>query len=290
MTQTHGQHGQRGQRGQPEPLWYVYAVTRAARPPLPEELRGVAGGVPLAVPHAGLAAVVSQVPAQNFAAGPLAAHLEDLAWLERTARAHQAVVDALLPGGCVLPLRLATVCQDEPGVRRLLAANRERFESAIGRLDGRAEWGVKVYADLPSPAAPPAEAAPGSGSGPVPGPGSGPGSGPGPGSGRDYLRRRRQERRAADAAWREAEDAARQVHATLVGAAERFRLRPPRDARLTGEPGHPVLNSAYLVPNERGREFAALAGRLAGRLSGQRISVTGPWAPYSFTTPEEDPP
>jgi hypothetical protein len=245
---------------QPGRFWYVYAVTPAGAGPLPEGLRGVDGGTPRTMPDGALAAVVSPVSPADFAAEPLRGHLEDLRWLERTARGHQRVVDGLTPGSsCVLPMRLATVCRSPAAVRQLLAANRRRFTDTIERLDGRTEWGVKVYADLAAPA----EST--------------------PASGRDYLRQRSRHRRETEESWQRAEAGAHAVHEALAAVAERFRLHPPQDARLSGTPGRNLLNGAYLLPREREREFCALVGRLAGELSGPVLSLTGPWAPYSFT-------
>ncbi|MEO3749919.1 GvpL/GvpF family gas vesicle protein [Streptomyces sp. B6B3] len=268
-----------------ESLWYVYAVTPAGgadpppgpggpgRYPHPAELlTGVAGGQVRAVPEGELAAVVSPVAAEDFAEGPLRAHLEDLRWLERTARDHQHVVDALLSAGCVVPLRLATVCRGTAGVRRLVAEHRELFATAVTRLDGRAEWGLKINVDPPSSHDAPMAAEPANGDAGR------------PASGRDYLRRRREQRQRAEDAWRLAEAAAREVHEALAATAERTRLHPPQDARLSGEPGRNLLNAAYLVPRHRESEFAELAGQLAGEVTGLRITLSGPWAPYSFTT------
>ncbi|ONK15422.1 GvpL/GvpF family gas vesicle protein [Streptomyces sp. MP131-18] len=239
--------------------WYVYAVTPAAGPPPPDGLRGVDGAPLCAVPHDDLTAVVGAVPAADFAEEPLRRHLEDLAWLEATARGHQRVIDALTADpGCVLPLRLATVCRDTAGVRRLLSANQERFLEAISRLAGRAEWGVKVFADAPERT----ETA--------------------PATGRDYLRQRARRRTTDDEAWRRAEETARAVHLDLDAVAEQSRLHRPQDPRLSGESGRNLLNGAYLVPQEREQEFCALVGRLAGQLCGPRLNLTGPWAPYSF--------
>ncbi len=258
-----------------ESLWYVYAVTRASGAgPLAARLTGVAGGQVRAIREDELAAVASRVSAVDFAEGPLRANLEDLRWLERTARDHQHVVDALLSAGGVVPLRLATVCHGTTGVRRLLAENRELFETAVVRLDGRAEWGLKIHVDPPSDHAPrgaPANGAPTNGA-PTR-----------PASGRDYLRRRREQRQRAEDAWRLAEAAAHEVHVALAAAAERTRQHPPQDARLSGEPGRNLLNAAYLVPRHRESEFAELAGQLAGEVTGLRITLSGPWAPYSFT-------
>jgi hypothetical protein len=43
-----------------------------------------------------------------------------------------------------------------------------------------------------------------------------------------------------------------------------------------------MLNAAYLVAQDRSREFAAAADRLAGQHPAVRLELTGPWPPYSF--------
>ncbi|KAF4407178.1 GvpL/GvpF family gas vesicle protein [Streptomyces lycii] len=260
-----------------ETLHYAYAVVPEGRADIPEELRGVAGAGVRTVAGSGLAAVVSPVSAADFDEQPLRAHLEDMRWLEATARGHQQVVDAVAAQTCALPLRLATVCRGEEGVRRMLATGREHFQETIRALDGRHEWGVKVYADPapdPAPAAAPA-AAPSGTSG---------GAG-GRISGRDYLRQRRAQRQSRDASSRRAEEWARTVHETLGRSAEDSRLHRPQDARLSGQTGENVLNGAYLVPHEEAGAFTALVGGLADRAEGVRVQLTGPWAPYSFTGP-----
>jgi hypothetical protein len=252
-------------------LQYAYAVTRAADCKLPDRLRGVVGAPVLTVPADTIAAVVSPVPAADFDERPLRAHLEDMHWLELTARSHQHVVDAVAAAACALPLRLATVYRGEEGVRRMLVADRERFEAAFAVLEGRDEWGVKIYADLsPAPGAADASAA---------------AEGPRvrPASGRDYLRQRQRDRQAREDTWQRADDWAREVHETLGRIAEHSKLHRPQDARLSHATGQNVLNGAYLVPRAEASAFAALVGQLADRAVGLRIELTGPWAPYSFT-------
>ncbi|UNZ20184.1 GvpL/GvpF family gas vesicle protein [Streptomyces sp. 891-h] len=243
-------------------LRYVYAVTAPLRAPLPDGVRGVSGSVPYAVHHAGLQAVVSRVPEADFGEESLRAHLEDLAWLEETARAHQAVVDALTALTCPLPLRLATVYRDEEGVRRALEDGRQDFRATLDRLDGRVEWGVKVYA---RPAPEPAAAA-----------------GSAPASGREFLRRRRQEVTSRENALAEAEELGRTLHAALTAQAEDVRVYPAQNPQLSRVPGQNLLNAAYLVPRERSEEFVARVERLGAHDPTVRVELTGPWAPYSF--------
>ncbi|MFE2442812.1 GvpL/GvpF family gas vesicle protein [Streptomyces sp. NPDC059426] len=272
-----------------EGLRYAYAVVRDTDAPRAaltalERVPGVAGEPVVAVRHLGLAVLAGTVPAEDFDEGPLRQRLEDMAWLEQVARTHQRVVDTVGAESCVIPVRLATVCQGEEGLRRMLAAGRERFASALDRLEGRVEWGVKAYAATPAPQEPPAAQEP-----PAPeGPPAGTPNAPGGMSGRDYLRRRKAQRQAAERRWGDTEEGARLVHDTLSGLAERARLHPPQDPRLSGVSDRNVLNAAYLVRREDSAAFAERVGELAGRTAALRVELTGPWAPYSFSAPDEN--
>lgn len=252
-------------------LRYVYAVTRPFDGVPPDGVRGLDGEPPRLLHHGDLVAVVSPVPAGDFAEAPLKKHLEDLDWLTATARAHEAVIGAMTTVTCAVPLRLATVCVDDSGVRRLLDAGRDRFLQTLDRLEGRVEWGVKVYADPqpePEPAPPPESS------------GSAPGAAPA--TGRDYLRRRLSRRQAREGVWERADTLARTLHAELSQRAQAAALHRPQDSRLSEAPGQNVLNAAYLVPRERSEEFVAEVGRLTPEERGVRVELTGPWAPYSF--------
>src|SRR3954451_21818916 len=129
-----------------EALW-LYGVVAAGRE-LPEGLHGVADGRgPRLVPDGELAAVVSAVPLSDFGEQALHENLNDLGWLERMVRAHEAVLEALLAGGAVVPLRVCTIYRGEDQVRALLGARAEELGEALSTLTCRAEWGVKIVAD-----------------------------------------------------------------------------------------------------------------------------------------------
>lgn len=248
-------------------LRYVYAVTRHFDGALPEDIRGIAGEPPRLLSHGDLVAVVSSVSADDFSEIPLRARLEDLDWLTGTARAHQAVVAAITSVTCPLPLRLATVCRDDSGVRRLLEAGRDRFVRTLERLDGRVEWGVKVYAETPAREAD-------SSADPAP-------------TGRDYLRRRLSERRSREETRELADAVSRHLHEELSRRAEAGMLHRPQQAQLSEAPGHNVLNAAYLVPREDSTAFVECLDRLRPDRPGLRVELTGPWAPYSFAGEED---
>jgi len=255
---------------------YVYCVTapRAA-------LDGVAGVDPRfavdAVEHAGLRALVSSVPSEEFGADALKRNLEDLGWLERTARAHQAVLDrALAAAGAVVPLRLCTIFTDDGQVREMLDRERDVFLDALERVRGRAEWSVKVLADAgavedaarersPELAALSADAAADS-------------------PGRAYLARKKLDRLLRDEARGMAEAAAAEIDARLREHAVAATLLPPQHPDLASRSGEMLLNGAYLIERAREVAFAALAAELGVRHRelGLELELTGPWAPYNF--------
>jgi hypothetical protein len=248
-------------------LRYVYAICRPFSAALSAELTGIAGVPPKQLRHGDLVAVVGSVPERDFAEEPLRAHLEDLDWLSETARAHQAVVDALTVVTSPLPLRLATVFRDDSGVRTMMQEREEQFLRTLDQLDGRVEWGVKVYLEnseeegTGEQTRPPEKAA----------------------TGRDYLRQRRMRNRAHENMWERAEEFARRLHGSLSEHAEGTRIHAPQNAALSHAAGRNVLNAAYLVPRSESEEFVELVDRTKDDVPGMRVELTGPWAPYSFS-------
>lgn len=258
-------------------LRYVYAVCRPFRSALQSQLTGVAGAPPKLLTHHGLVAVVSTVPEADFAEGPLRAHLEDLDWLTETARAHQGVIDALTAVTTPLPLRLATVFRDDSGVRSMMEAREDDFRRVLDRLEGRVEWGVKVYAET-EPTEPAESAEPTQSTGAETGRPESKAM-----SGRDYLRRRRMQTRAREDVWQRAAVFAGRLHQTLSSFAEDSRLHAPQNSALSGASGQNVLNAAYLVSRADSEEFVELVDREKDDAPGIRVELTGPWAAYSFT-------
>jgi hypothetical protein len=256
---------------------YAYAVARDAAG-LPERtaaLRGVHDAPVRLVrggPGGGLAAAVSSVPASEFGQEELKDHLEDLAWLEETARAHHDVIEALYEATSVLPLRLGTVYLEDAGMARVLDIEGEAFLERLSRLADHVEWGVKVYVEGPGSQQQPPE----------------PAAEPPPQSpGRAYLSGRRTQQRSRDEIWDNARTAARRLEDVGRAYASAWARHRVQQGELARGPGQNVINDAYLVPLERAEPFRTEASRAAEGLEGVRIEVTGPWAPYSFATPPQ---
>ncbi|RSS62205.1 GvpL/GvpF family gas vesicle protein [Streptomyces sp. WAC07061] len=265
----------------PEPaLTYVYAVA-GATPGLEEllaGLRGVAGAaVALLAPdgtaHGAPAFVVSRVRGAEWGEEALRSRFEDLSWLEGTARAHHHVIEELMGRTTVLPLRMATLYQDD---QRALGALREQYDAfaeGLALLARHAEYGVKVY--IRPDAGPPD-------------PGGTPAADEDPVSpGKAYLRARKAQHRAHEDRGRQAGRAAERIADTAGRYATHVVRHPPQTGPLAGgDGGENVLNDAYLVPDGEADAFRAAVRHAADGLPGVRVELTGPWAPYSFAVPQ----
>lgn len=252
---------------------YLYAIGTDIGRPHPQP-PGLLGAPVHALAEAGLVAYVGPVPLEQFGEEALRRNLEDLGWLEATARAHHRVVEAVAREGPVAPVRLVTVYRGDDQVRGLLREHAGEFAGLLARVRGRREWGVKVYAV----AAPEATSRAGR-TGTATGAEGADATAESPGTA--YLKRRRGDLRDREESWRHAAARAERLDAVLSELAVATRHHRPQDPQLSGRTEWMVLNGAYLVDDDRGEEFAAAAERL--REPGLDVELTGPWAPYSFT-------
>jgi hypothetical protein len=251
---------------------WVYAVADTMSAGWFFGVDGVGGGRVRTTRGAGLTAAVTTVTLADFGEEALRGHLEDLDWLESTARTHHHVIETAAGHGPVVPLRLATVYRSASSVAAMMAARREELTAALSRVSGRTEWGVKAYAaDVPGRDRP-AETSPDD-------------SAARPGVA--YLRQRRRQLDAGDQAKRAAVASAERIHAELGRLAAAADLRAPQDPQLSGQRERMILNGAYLVDDERSAAFIAAVQHVADQHDPVRIELTGPWPPYSFALPDE---
>jgi gas vesicle protein GvpL/GvpF len=256
-------------------LLWAYCVLRAGDPH-PEDAAGVdESGRVERIEAAGLAALVSRVPRAEFGEEPLRRNLNDLAWLERAARAHESVLDQTLAASNIVPLRLCTVYDSDDSVRQMLARERGAFVQALDHLAGREEWSVKVLID-PGLLAEEARAYCDDARRLEPDTDSG--------GGAAYMLRRRAERQVREVGDTLAAQVADQVHTRLEELALDAVRRSPQNRDLSGHEGDMVLNAAYLVEADSVEELQRVAAGLQSehRALGTRVDLTGPWPPYNF--------
>jgi hypothetical protein len=250
---------------------YLYAISRGLDAASLAGESGLGESPVEVVSQGGLDAVVSTVDLAEFGEEALRRNLEDLAWLERVARRHDDVVHAVASRGPAAPLRLATICLGDDGVRRRLEEWHEAMTAVLDRIDGRSEWSVKVV--LPSrPATEPAQEAEGTS---------------GPGSGAAYLMRKKRETELRASADQDAAAQADRVYDALGAASVAGRRLQPQDPRLSGHQGTMTLNAAFLVDDDASTEFTRAVAAITPELPDGALQVAGPWPPYSFATLEE---
>jgi len=226
---------------------YLYAVLGAApKAPLGEGL----AGEPLRTIDCG--AVVAAVGVMT---GPPSVSPESLRGHDAVVRRLARTVDALLPA------RFGALAVDDRALCDRLARAGADVHEALARVTGREQMILRIYSSpsegagaefttKDADASPPHED--------VAGPGT------------RYLAERARAQRAA----------------TEIG--ELAPLRPVLDRFVTAErverhDALPLVASVYhLVPRGASAEYATAVEDAARRLSGMRVTVSGPWAAYAF--------
>ena len=260
-------------RGSEELGWYVYGVVAEGYEP-PRELAGIDGAHPVTVvPAEGIAAVASRVPLAEFGEDALTEQVNDLAWLEINARRHEDILDRVRSQTTLVPMRLCTIYQGDTSVREMLAREHEFLVGALQRLDGRTEWGVKLFATAPAGLETRDEDRDGAGAQPH---GAGPGAA--------YLLEKQLAGERAAEAEAALEERCEAVHARLSALAVESKLNPLQPPELTKREEQMLLNGVYLVDDRASREFERAAAALHDehRARGLELELTGPWPPYNF--------
>lgn len=251
---------------------YVYGIVSAGAITAAPALPGVDGAHMVeCLSHLGVRALVSRIDLEQFDEQPLREHLSDMDWVERTARAHQRVLEAVLDTTTPIPMRLCTVYRDEDGLRQMLDLEQAELTAVLDELSGKLEWGVQVFAPGRAATAAQAQARVQDQSG-------------GPESGTAYLRGRLAARDAGEQLNADLEGICHQLHAQLCVLSSDSRLGVPQSREASAREAPMLLNAFHLVDNERRDAFCALARELGGQLAEQGIELrlTGPWAPYNF--------
>ncbi|MFF8942916.1 GvpL/GvpF family gas vesicle protein [Streptomyces sp. NPDC014864] len=236
---------------------YVYGITSASHPSLPEDMGGV-GDPPRPVrvlKAAGLAAIVSDAP-------------EGLRPKRRDLLAHQTVLTEAEGAGCVLPMRFGSVAPDDDTVTGVLGERAEHYQERLRALDGKVEYNVKgshledavlhrVMAENPE------------------------------------LRAQVEANRQAggggyDDKIRLGELVANAVKAReAADAAEVLRVLEPAAAALSEGPESTgwLVNASFLVDRATAEEFLAAVEQARKDLPHVELRVNGPLPPYSFVEP-----
>ena len=229
-----------------------------------------------------LVALVSAVPLSEYSDDRLREHLNDIEWVERVARAHERVLDQTLERATILPLRLCTLYRDQEGVRRMLREQQRLLLDELSELEGRREWGAKVFVDQDRLAATLVEMAKAKAL-----EGEAAEADRGRSAGAAYMAALGRARQASERLQEFGDSVVEEIHAQLEAVADKARANPLQRPELHGRNEHMLLNGAYLVSRDHEQELAQVADSLRERwsASGFQLELTGPWPPYNFVSP-----
>lgn len=215
--------------------------------------------------HAGLAAVISCVPLDDFTGAVGEAHLQDIAWVWPRARCHAAVIDQVMDRGPVYPLPFGTLFSSLAVLEREMTRRSVAVASLLRHVADCQEWAVEGILDRER--ALDKRVVDGLQSGRFRLPDA---------PGRRHLEEQRLRRELAldlDA-WTCERMAS--LRAEMMPLAWDFCQR-----RLLGER---ILHWAFLVPVSQVEAFRLQVDKSAPRQEsyGLTLRLSGPWPPYSF--------
>ena len=132
---------------------HLYGVTQTAGPSR-ESLRDLTGvdgkGAVEPLECSGLFCWISRVSEADFARD-LAKNIQDLDWLAAVSTRHQEAISAIAWNADMLPARFGLEFSNDLSLRSHIESRKAALKADFERLQGRQEWGVKVFA---LPAAP----------------------------------------------------------------------------------------------------------------------------------------
>ena len=124
---------------------YVYCVA-AGKPDLGHMLHPDSQGL-YAIEENGLFAIARSVSEDEFGEGYVEKNMADLGWVRAMVMEHEEVVEHVMKGNVLMPLRFGTIFESDDSLKRALSERHEMFSSTIEGFKEREEWGVKVYVE-----------------------------------------------------------------------------------------------------------------------------------------------
>jgi hypothetical protein len=225
------------------------------------------GRVRLVEVSRGVWLVAADAPLDRYGEDAINRGLADLDWVSRAAVAHESVVEAFIGAAAVVPMKLFTIFTSDARALEHIARERIRIAAVLKRVTHHLEWGVRVVLDRAKAAAPKGRMSPETAE---------------VSSGAAFLTRKKAQR---DVLAQIAERSREVVAELYDGLAVHARIARRRSASELPVAGGPLLlDAAFLVPKARAAAFTKLAARQMRDLArqGYRVTVSGPWPPYSF--------
>jgi len=255
--------------------FYLYCLRK--KNPIPiKAVKTVNKGEAYPISHHELEAVVSEVNLKEFGSEEIQKKAqEDVNWIKEKAQIHEHVIERAmgLRGKIVpvIPMKFGTIFKTKQSLEEILEKNYLKFKKLLADLEGKQEWGVKVYlnekvftkhlqakkkkkeiASLPK--------------------------------GMDFFVKKQMEEVMKKEKNRKLEKLVGETFENLQKLAVDSSQGKNLDKALTGKEEPMVLNASFLVKEEKVREFQNQVRGLKAEYQrlGLIIQESGPWPPYNF--------
>lgn len=224
-------------------------------------------------------AVVSSVSPDDFSEVNLKKNLTDIGWVEKNIRLHEKVIEEIMKGQTVLPFKFGTVFENEANVEKLLRENNPEFKAVLASLDGKEEWGLKIYCDsecfknalcmenerIKKKDKEITTA----------------------GKGKAYFLKKKKDEIIKDIIIEKISEYTKDCFERLKVSAVDTRINNILPKEITEKQDDMVLNAAFLINNKQVKGFENILAYLKTKYTdkGLIFDCTGPWPPYNFCSP-----
>jgi hypothetical protein len=254
-------------------LLYLYCITKDRSPSYDFADLGIKARP---VYFQGTYAVISSVSPDDFSEDNLKKHLTDMGWVEKNTRLHEKVIEEIMKDQVVLPFKFGTVFECEANVGKLLKTNNAEFKAVLALLDGKEEWGLKIYCD----------------------------SGyfkdalcrenerikekdkeiTAAGKGKAYFLKKKKDEIIKDIINEKISEYTKDCFERLKITVVDTKINNILPKEVTEKQEDMVLNAAFLINNKRIKEFENVLAYLKAKYTDQGLifDCTGPWPPYNF--------
>jgi hypothetical protein len=253
-------------------LTYLYCIAPKSAAALKRTPRGLpkADKVRAVELTEALVLIVASVPKDEYSSAKIEAGLQDLTWVSACAVGHERVVEHYAKKSAVIPMKLFTLFSSDDRAVKDVGKRKRIIEKTMKRIEGREEWGVRVFFDEIRAAKLLSKSSNGHAKEP---------------SGTSFLMRKKGERDVKRLLEANTANHASELFDALVLASDDSRRRPV-PATIGGP--RVVLDAAFLVGRKEAKKFQSTVAKRTEELDelGYEVKITGPWPPYNFTTEE----
>jgi len=259
-------------------LFYLYCVTN--RVPKLKEVENLVNNLYF-ISHRGVYAVVGEVKESEFNEENLKTNLANLEWIKEKANSHEKIIESVMKDTGVIPFKFGTLFSTKDNLKACLEEHAEELKENLRNLEGKEEWGVKIYCDM--------ERLKGSvikeeteilkieeeisSSSP----------------GKAYFLKKKKEELIKDAVNKRINRYTQESFEILKGLSLKTRINKLLPKEVTERKDDMILNSVFLIDKNKVVDFVNTVEGIKIRYAGQGLffDCTGPWPPYNFSIIEK---